>query len=175
MDCSPPGSSVHGIFQARIREWVAIPFSRGSPGPRERTQVSRIADRFSTAGATREATPNLAESSQNPTPLSWALIPVSSLDGGAWCTFQHLLQRSRSSHYLLSVSCLHGRASSPSSPSAPLCLKFFTSSMPEVPISPFLNKTKQTPPKEAISQTLDENSTVQSLALPEAYLQEREV
>ena len=29
MDCSPPGSSVHGIFQARILEWVAIPFSRG--------------------------------------------------------------------------------------------------------------------------------------------------
>ena len=33
MDCSPPGSSVHGIFQARILEWVAIPFSRGSPNP----------------------------------------------------------------------------------------------------------------------------------------------
>ena len=30
MNCSPPGSSVHGIFQARISEWVAIPFSRGS-------------------------------------------------------------------------------------------------------------------------------------------------
>ena len=34
MDCSPPGSSVHGISQARIREWVAIPFSRGSSWPR---------------------------------------------------------------------------------------------------------------------------------------------
>ena len=33
MDCSPPGSSVHGILQARILEWVAIPFSRGLPGP----------------------------------------------------------------------------------------------------------------------------------------------
>ena len=30
MDCSPPGSSIHGIFQARVLEWVAIPFSRGS-------------------------------------------------------------------------------------------------------------------------------------------------
>ena len=30
MDCSPPGSSVHGIFQARILEWIAISFSRGS-------------------------------------------------------------------------------------------------------------------------------------------------
>ena len=35
MDCSPPGSSVHGISQARILEWVAIPFSRGSPRPRD--------------------------------------------------------------------------------------------------------------------------------------------
>ena len=33
MDCSPPGSSVHGILQARILEWVAIPFSRGSSHP----------------------------------------------------------------------------------------------------------------------------------------------
>ena len=32
MDCSPPGSSVHGILQARILEWVIIPFSKGSPG-----------------------------------------------------------------------------------------------------------------------------------------------
>ena len=35
MDCSPPGSSVHGIFQARILEWVAIPFSRGSSWSRD--------------------------------------------------------------------------------------------------------------------------------------------
>ena len=40
MDCSPPGSPVHGILQARILEWVAIPFSRGSSPPRDRTQVS---------------------------------------------------------------------------------------------------------------------------------------
>ena len=35
MDCSPPGSSVRGFLQARILEWVAIPFSRGSSGPRD--------------------------------------------------------------------------------------------------------------------------------------------
>ena len=40
MDCSPPGSSVHGVPQARILEWVAIPLSRGSSQPRDRTQVS---------------------------------------------------------------------------------------------------------------------------------------
>ena len=43
MDCSPPGSYVHGILQARILEWVAISFSRESSRPRDRTQVSRIA------------------------------------------------------------------------------------------------------------------------------------
>ena len=45
MDCSPPGSSVHGIVQARILEWGAISFSRGSSRPRDQTQVSRIAGR----------------------------------------------------------------------------------------------------------------------------------
>ena len=37
LDCSPPGSSVHGIFQARILEWVAISFSKGSSLPRDGT------------------------------------------------------------------------------------------------------------------------------------------
>ena len=40
MDCNPPGSSVQGIHQARILEWVAVPFSRGSPQCRDRTRVS---------------------------------------------------------------------------------------------------------------------------------------
>ena len=42
MDCSPPSSSVHGIFQARILEWVAISYSRGSSWLRDRTRVSCI-------------------------------------------------------------------------------------------------------------------------------------
>ena len=54
MDCSPPGSSVHGILQARILEWVAISFSRGSSQLRDRTRVSRIVDRRFTVWATRE-------------------------------------------------------------------------------------------------------------------------
>ena len=54
MDCSPPGSSVHGILQARILEWVAIPFSRGSFWPRDRIRVSCTAGRFFTTWATRE-------------------------------------------------------------------------------------------------------------------------
>ena len=55
MDCSPPGSSVHGILQARILEWVAMPFSRGFSTPRDRTQVSCIAGRSFTIWASREA------------------------------------------------------------------------------------------------------------------------
>ena len=46
---------VHGIFQVRILEWVAFPFSRGSSQPRDRTQVSCIAGGFFTSWATREA------------------------------------------------------------------------------------------------------------------------
>ena len=42
MDCTPPGSSIHGILQAWILEWVAIPFSRGSSWPRDQTWVSHI-------------------------------------------------------------------------------------------------------------------------------------
>ena len=48
MDCSLPGSSVHGIFQAIVLEWVAISFSRGSSRPRDQTQVSRIVGRHFT-------------------------------------------------------------------------------------------------------------------------------
>ena len=55
MDCSPLGSSVHGILQAKILEWVAIAFSRGSSCPRNRTGVSCIADEFFTSWATTEA------------------------------------------------------------------------------------------------------------------------
>ena len=57
MDCSPQGSSVHEIFQARILEWVAISFSRGSSQSRDRTPVSCTAGRFFTDWATREAKP----------------------------------------------------------------------------------------------------------------------
>ena len=52
MDCSPPGSSFHGILQVRILEWVAISFSRGSSWPSDWTWVSRIAGRRLTAWAT---------------------------------------------------------------------------------------------------------------------------
>ena len=55
VDCSPPGSSIHGILQARILEWVAISFSKGSSPPRDWTQVSCTAGRRFNLWATREA------------------------------------------------------------------------------------------------------------------------
>ena len=69
MDYHPPGSTVHGIFQARILEWVVIPSSRGSSPPRDQAWVSCIAGRFFfffflTIWATREAIP--------PPPAKWS-------------------------------------------------------------------------------------------------------
>ena len=66
MNFSPPGSSVHGIFQARILEWVAISFSSRSSRPRNRTRVSCISGRCFTIWATREAQ------------MSWVQIPACS-------------------------------------------------------------------------------------------------
>ena len=59
---SPPASSVHGILQARILEWVAMPSSRGSFPPRDQIKVSHNAGRFSTIWDTREA--------------RWVFVPV---------------------------------------------------------------------------------------------------
>ena len=71
MDCSLPGSSIHGIFQATVLEWVAISFSRGSSQTRDRTLVSCIAGRHFTVWATREAL------CSNSCPLSqWCCLTV---------------------------------------------------------------------------------------------------
>ena len=62
MDCSLPGFSDHGIFQARVLEWGAISFSRGSSRPWDQTRVSRIVGRCFTLWATRDAFGELEES-----------------------------------------------------------------------------------------------------------------
>ena len=80
MDYSQSGSSVHGIPQARILEWVAIPFSRGSSWPRGWTQVFCIAGGFFTIWATREAHQiglqdrNTSPGTQKKTSKHWALF-----------------------------------------------------------------------------------------------------
>ena len=89
----PPGSSIHGILQARILEWVAIPFYSGSSWLKGQTGVSSIAGRFYTVWATREA-PQLSVSSVQfscsvmpdylrPHGLQHARLPCPSLTSGA--------------------------------------------------------------------------------------------
>ena len=63
MDYSLLGFSVHGILQARILEWIAIPFSRGTSQPRDRTLVSCITGRFFTVWATGKS--QISASTQN--------------------------------------------------------------------------------------------------------------
>ena len=55
MDCRPPGSSAHGILQARTVQWAAIPFFKGPSPPKDRTWVPCTAGGFSTTWASREA------------------------------------------------------------------------------------------------------------------------
>ena len=73
MDCSLPGSSVHGVFQAMVLEWIAISFSSGSSEPRDRTWVSCTVDRRFTVWATREVYNEKIKDEIN----SWRDIPCS--------------------------------------------------------------------------------------------------
>ena len=66
MDCSLPDTSVHGILQARVLEWVSISSSRGSSWPRDWTRVSCNAGRFFTIWATREAQDRTTKQQQQP-------------------------------------------------------------------------------------------------------------
>ena len=81
-----PWTVVHGILQPRILEWVAFPFSRGFSHPRDRTQVSRIAGRFFTSWATREAQESLSL-------LQW-IFPTQESNQGLWHCRQILYQLS---------------------------------------------------------------------------------
>ena len=77
------GSSVHGILQARILQWVAIPFSRGSSPPRDRTWVSCIAGGSFTIWATKEVPKekgSLEKKSEKNQPVKWEEIWGSFLD-----------------------------------------------------------------------------------------------
>ena len=70
MDYSPPGPSVRGILQARILEWVAIPFSRGSSWPRDQIWVSSITGGFFNVWATLDINPLLVKLFENSFSLS---------------------------------------------------------------------------------------------------------
>ena len=75
VDCSPPGSSVHKILQARLLEWVAILFSRGSSWPRDWTQVACIAGKKILLSSEPPGKPTLTPSQYRPTEMHW-IAPV---------------------------------------------------------------------------------------------------
>ena len=73
MDCSLPGSSVHGILQARKLEWVAIPFSRGSSWPRDWILFSCIASKFFTIWATNQPI-SIKKKKKNSSPFNLGVL-----------------------------------------------------------------------------------------------------
>ena len=73
--------TVHGILQARILQWVAIPFSRGSSQPRDQTQVSHIVGGFFTSWATREDQEYLGLGVSNLSPIQ-RIFPTQELNQG---------------------------------------------------------------------------------------------
>ena len=106
MDCSLSGSSVYGIFQARVLEWVAISFSRGSSWPRDWNWVSHIAGRCFTISATREAWTPSGEGNGNP--LQYSCLE-NSMDREAWRATVHGVTKSqtRPSYFTHSLTFCH--------------------------------------------------------------------
>ena len=98
MDCSPSGSSVRGILRARILEWIAIPFSRGSSRPRDQTWVFCVTGR-QTIWATRES-PKINA-------VSWFKRGSSSKNHGEWrlfSSYSRKFQYSKNLHWASQVA-----------------------------------------------------------------------
>ena len=91
IDCKWPGSSVHGILQARILEWVAMPFSRGSSQPRDRSQVSCIVggffapDQFSRSVMSNSLRPHEVQHVSLPCPPPAPRACSNSCPWSQWC------------------------------------------------------------------------------------------
>ena len=92
IDCSLPGSSVHGILQTRMLKWVAMPFSGGSSQPRDRTLVSCIAGRFFTVQVTREALEVSRKLLYTPPHLKIILVVLVLFIFSGKCAFPQYLQ-----------------------------------------------------------------------------------
>ena len=90
MDRSPPGSSVHGILQARILEWVAIPFCRESSRLRDETWVSCIAGRFFSIQVTRKWVVLVKKWKQSKWPsINWQMGKQKIHKTEYWCMLLH--------------------------------------------------------------------------------------
>ena len=106
MDCSPPGSPVHGVLQARILERVAIPFSRGSSQPRDGIRVFCTAGRMGSLGGSdsKESACNAGDTSSTPGwgrspgegngyPLQSSCLEKSMNRGAWWATVHEVAKR----------------------------------------------------------------------------------
>ena len=91
MNCSPPGSSVHGILHGRILEWIAIPFSWGSSQPRNQTHLSCIASRLFTIWLIREALEYFLTRDKKPTNPFMGLSPCMGISLPVSCSLCTLL------------------------------------------------------------------------------------
>ena len=110
VDCSLPGSSVHGIFQAIVLEWIAISFSRGSSQTRDWTRVSHTVDRHFTVW---KGSPKRMCYQQDTTQGNRSLIPRRSLWAGGEAETQSYLTRKEGYEYLSASSPWYWRMGAP--------------------------------------------------------------
>ena len=144
---SPPGSSVHGILQARILEWVAIPFSRGSSQAGDQTRVSCTTGRFMTVWATGKPIcyyfyskcPSLSSSPTSPSSPGWLLLffECSAKSSSPLGSLFWILEWGRGSHPVFSVRQLAPIAAPPT----PCCNHLLTGLFP-FPDHTFLERRK---------------------------------
>ena len=105
MDCSLPGSSVHGILQSRILERIAIPFCRSSSEPRDQTQASRTAGGFFTVWATRGAPSFYTSCLFTGIIIFWAIIPLISPSFSSSCSSTMFSEKSSLTTHPTALLC----------------------------------------------------------------------
>ena len=148
MDCSPPGSSVHGILQVRILEWVAMPSSRRSSQPRDRTQMSHVScigSRFFTTSSIWKAqfssvhfSRSVVSNSLWPHGLQYARPPCPSPTPGVYsnsCPLSRWCHPTISSSVILFSSHLQSFPASESFPKS----QFFASGGQSIGVSPLVS------------------------------------